>query len=61
MRHAGQSLLPVSEWPLAVHVARLVVAIEDKDGVAEGHLESIGWAEIHATDQSAKDGVAVSR
>jgi hypothetical protein len=47
-RHAGSSLFPVSEWPLAVHVARPLSAdIELCSAVEAQDLEEIGWGELY--------------
>lgn len=47
-RHVGTSLFPVSEWPLCVHVARLLCDIENKTSLnAEKDLKVIAWAELY--------------
>ena len=54
-RHVGTSLFPICEWPVAVHVARLLVAdSEDLGTVADSDLEEIGWAELYPTRQAAE-------
>ncbi|MDC0358637.1 hypothetical protein OAO01_07460 [Oligoflexia bacterium] len=52
-RHDGTSLFPVSEWPLYIHVARLLHDVADKSELTENDLELIGWAEIYRTKQEA--------
>jgi len=53
-RHQGQSIYPVSEWPLYVHVA---IPIEDIDAtrseIATEDLQLVGWGEIYRTRDDA--------
>ncbi len=54
-RHLGVSLFPVSEWPVYVHVARLLVAPpEGSDAVRPEDLERIAWAELYKTEEDAR-------
>ena len=46
-RHKGTSLFPITEYPLSVHVARLLCDISDKDALSEKDIELIGWGEIY--------------
>jgi hypothetical protein len=52
-RHAGQSLFPVSEWPLYVHVALARRDLTGAATVAEEDLQLIGWGEIYRTEEDA--------
>lgn len=52
-RHEGQSLFPVSEWPLYVHVARPVVDMGDRTTITTREIALIGWAEIYPTEEQA--------
>jgi len=54
-RHSGTSLFPVSEWPLSVHVARIVNKLDQKQTIEENDIESIVWAEIYKTEEDAKE------
>ena len=40
-RHQGESLFPITRWPVFVHVARLLVPYEGQDVVRNDELESI--------------------
>jgi hypothetical protein len=55
-RHAGQSLFPVSEWPLSVHVARCAATMHAKETLAPEDLELIAWAELYPTEIEARRG-----
>ena len=52
-RHRVESLFPVKRWPVFVHVARLLVPCEGHD-VRNDELESIAWAELYETEESAR-------
>jgi hypothetical protein len=56
-RHEGQSLFPVSEWPLYVHVALARRDLAGAANVAEGDLQLIGWGEIYRTEEDAAAAV----
>jgi hypothetical protein len=54
-RHQGSSLFPISEWPVFVHVARLLTDnLEHPDKIEECDFESIAWAELYRTENDAK-------
>ena len=53
-RHQGRTLFPVSQWPLAVYVVRLLVdPLTIEDMVHEGEYELIDWAELYKTREEA--------
>lgn len=55
-RYVGSSLFPIGEWPVAVHVARLLVAdSEGLEPLADSDLEEIGWAELYPTRRAAEN------
>jgi hypothetical protein len=53
-RHAGQSLFPISEWPLYVHVAMPTRDISGTDTLNATDLEHVGWGELYRTKQDAE-------
>ncbi len=54
-RHRGASLFPVSEWPVYVHVARLLVDDpENRERLDSNDMEEIAWAEVYRTDLDAR-------
>jgi hypothetical protein len=54
-RHMGQSLFPVSQWPLAVHVAKpLAESVERRDFLEMTEVETIAWAELYRTEDEAR-------
>lgn len=48
-RHAGQSLFPVSEWPLFVHVALPKSDLANVTTLDAGEAKLIAWGEIYMT------------
>jgi hypothetical protein len=52
-RHHGVSMFPVSEWPVYVHVARLI-RDEAHEPFQPGDLSIIAWAELHQTEVAAR-------
>ena len=53
-RHAGHSIFAVTEWPVYVHVGRVTAGLAlDQFTIAEGDIETIAWAEIYSSHQSA--------
>ena len=52
-RHGGSTLFPVSEWPLAVHVARILHERDIEGRFEKGDLELIGWGELYRTEAEA--------
>jgi hypothetical protein len=55
-RHRGQTLYPVSEWPLFVYVARIVDnAVLDTGTITRGQVELIAWGELFRTREEALD------
>lgn len=58
-RHRGESLFPIRKWPVAVHVARLLIDTPLKSAkVREADLQVLAWAEIYPTEQAAKQSLA---
>ena len=55
--HRGQSLFPIKQWPVFVHVALLLVPYEGQDVVRNNELDAFAWAELHETEQAARDKV----
>ena len=54
-RHKGESLFPVGTWPVCVHVARVILDNpQTRDLIHENELESIAWAEIYETEETAR-------
>ena len=53
-RHQGASLFPIVEWPVFVHVARLLVPYEGQDRIRTDELEVIAWAELYDTEEAAR-------
>jgi hypothetical protein len=53
-RHEGDSLFPITQWPVYVHVARPLVDITGLDKIQSNQLESIAWAELYQTEQDAR-------
>jgi hypothetical protein len=54
-RQQGGSLFPINEWPLYVHVARLLIENpEDRDTLHPNEFESIAWAELYRTEEDAR-------
>lgn len=57
-RQEGASLFPINEWPLYVHVARLLIENpEDRDTLHADEFESIAWAELYKTEEDARSKV----
>jgi hypothetical protein len=55
-RHKGVSLFPIKEWPVFVHVARLLIDNpEERDRVHDDEFKLIAWAELYATEASARE------
>jgi hypothetical protein len=54
-RHKGDSLFPIKEWPVFVHVARLLIDnLEDRDEIHDTEFESVAWAELYRTEEDAR-------
>jgi hypothetical protein len=54
-RHKGDSLFPIKEWPVFVHVARpLIENPVEREQIHDNEFESIAWAELYATEAAAK-------
>jgi hypothetical protein len=54
-RHKGDSLFPIKEWPVFVHVARLLIPnAEGREHIHGDEFESIGWAELYPTEAAAR-------
>ena len=48
-RHDGETLFPISEWPIAVHVAKIVTDSTGREELSPTDLKSVGWAELYPT------------
>ena len=54
-RHKGDSLFPIKEWPVFVHVARLLIDNPEKrEKIRDDEFESIAWAELYQTEAAAR-------
>ena len=54
-RHQGSALFPIMEWPVYVHVVRLLVDLPDeKSELQATEFESIAWAELYKTEADAR-------
>jgi hypothetical protein len=69
-RHEGTSLFPIVDWPVYVHVARVLVdSPEEREVLHNIEFEEIAWAELYETEEKAQgratlvhpDAAAVSR
>lgn len=59
-RHADDSLFPIVAWPVAVHVARLLVENpEGREWLRDSEFDSIGWGELYPTLEDARLSVGV--
>lgn len=57
-RHKGDSLFPINEWPVSVHVARPLVANPELRAVIrDDETELIAWAELYPTEAAARTKV----
>ena len=55
-KYKGDSLFPVTQWPVFVHVARFLSGDpEEFDVIQNSDLEEIGWAELYETEAAARD------
>ena len=54
-RHKGYSFFPIKEWPVFVHVARLLIENpEQREQIHDNEFESIAWAELYRTKEDAR-------
>lgn len=54
-RHAGVSLFPITQWPVAVYVLRLRIELpEDRRRLEVADAELFAWAELYPTEASAR-------
>jgi hypothetical protein len=54
-RHKSDSLFPIKEWPVFVHVARLLIENpESREPIHDNEFELIAWAELYATEAAAR-------
>jgi len=54
-RHEGDSLFPIKQWPVYVHVARLLIENpEQREQIHDDEFESIAWAELYVTEAAAR-------
>ena len=57
-RHVGYSLLTITEWPVYVHVAVLLVPNCDQDQTLRtADLFNLAWAEIYPSEAEARRAV----
>ena len=55
-RFVGDSLFPVAQWPVFVHVAlSLVPDAETRSVIHQPELFEIGWGEVYATEIDARN------
>ena len=53
--HQGVSLFPITEWPVFVHVARVLINDpENRDELSSNEIEEIAWAELYPTEEAAR-------
>ena len=54
-RLQGDSLFPIENWPVFVHVARLLIENpEQREKIRDNEFEPIAWAEIYRTKEDAR-------
>jgi hypothetical protein len=54
-RYKGDSLFPIKDWPVYVHVARLLIDNpEEREQIHDNEFEEIGWAELYPTEEAAR-------
>jgi len=54
-RHQGATLFPINEWPLFVHVARLLIDNpQEQDRLHDRDFESVAWAELYRSEREAR-------
>lgn len=53
-RHRGVSILPIGDWPVFVHVARLLTPYDGRGEFSETDIESFAWAELYPTEEAAR-------
>ena len=50
----GFSLFPINEWPVYVHVARVLTDNpESREIIRSNELKEIGWAKLYETEAAA--------
>lgn len=55
-RHNGDSLFPIENWPVHVHVARLLKEPpEEQNELREEDIEAIAWAELYRSEEDARE------
>jgi hypothetical protein len=55
-RHKGDTLFPITKWPMYVHVARLLIDLpEEVSELKTADYESIAWAELYKTENDARN------
>ena len=60
-RYSGTTLFPITEYPIYVHVARLVSNIPPVEvKISTKDLEPIAWAELYRTKEEAEKKGSVS-
>jgi hypothetical protein len=54
-RFKEDSLFPISQWPVYVHVARLMFDFSEiEETVSDKQLKEIAWAELYPTEEAAR-------
>jgi len=57
-RHEGAHLLPITEFPCFVHIARpLSDDVMHKDIVSASELQTVAWGELYRSHQDAENHV----
>jgi hypothetical protein len=52
-RLLGDSLFPVSRWPIDVYVTRLLVDPANKEALRDDEFTLIAWGELYASKEEA--------
>lgn len=54
-RHEGESLFPIANWPVYVHVGRLLVKdASNRELVHDSEFDVFAWAELYPTESAAR-------
>jgi hypothetical protein len=54
-RHQGASLFPINEWPVFVHIARLLIDHPElRDTLRDDEFETVAWGELYLTEENAR-------
>ena len=60
-KYVGSSLFPISEWPMSVHVARLLRELRKGDTLTKEDLEVIDWAQLYSSKEEALRAASFTR